>query len=506
MRWGFSWQQQQKLFNNLREALSLNRFPAFCGTLVGTFTLLRIPLETSFTLIRSWLEERTGQKINIHRRKWAAFLAAFLSGWLSINLLNSDPCHNERENSPQNENTLARQPKTSPSLIPTDIKSGEKKRAFRSGKSIDLTLFAVTRASEVIIRGIWARRKATKVARHKWTSLDSALERYTDSGVFAISTSIVMWTWFYMPERLPRAYRKWIQDAAEVDDRLIDVLQLARDGKFVYGKDTGQATVLQSMCKEYSWPLVWADPAKTVPIPCEMVHMGAGPSCEEHALRRFVRAFRFAFTRYLPLTLALRIYKSPSRKALQSALRDAVRSSTFLAAFISIFYYSICLARTRLGPKLFSRDIITPTSWDSGLCVRLGCILSGWSVLIETAKRRQELAMFVAPRAAATFLPRCYQKKVRSLVNPMSYHMANFTSQYQWRETLAFSLSIAIIFTEPERVRGIFGKLLKQLLNSTWLLPGPDLYICTYISASIDCRYIQVVWWSLPLCESSHSA
>lgn len=372
---------------------------------------MKLPLETSLILIRNWLRRRTSKKVHIPRKKWATFLAAFISGWFSISLLNKNPSSYEEEEGSQDGSNLAQQSEKSPSSISADIKVGGRKRTLPSGKTIDLTLFAVTRASEVIIRDVWAKRKVIRLATRKWTSLESALERYTDSGVFALSTSIIMWAWFYQPERLPKAYRKWIQDAAEADGRLIEALRLARDGKFVYGKETGQAPLLQNMCKEYSWPLDWGDPAKTVPIPCEMVHMGTGPSCEEHALRRFMRAFRFAFKTYLPLTLALRI-RSPSRKAFNAALRDAVRSSTFLGAFIGIFYYSICLARTLLGPKLFSQHTITPMMWDSGLCVGVGCLLSGWSILIETEKRRQELAMFVAPRAAATFLPRRYDQKV----------------------------------------------------------------------------------------------
>jgi hypothetical protein len=39
----------------------------------------------------------------------------------------------------------------------------------------------------------------------------------------------------------------------------------------------------------------------------------------------------------------------------------------------------------------------------------------------------------------------------------------------QWRESLAFAMSTAIVFTcvgeRPERVRGVLGKLLHRVLN-----------------------------------------
>ncbi len=95
------------------------------------------------------------------------------------------------------------------------------------------------------------------------------------------SENLKMWAWFYLPNRLPRAYNKWIGEAAQVDHRLISVLRKAHAGEFIYGEDTGQAHILQDMCSDYGWPLAWADPVKTIPIPCEVVHMGTGPSCRK---------------------------------------------------------------------------------------------------------------------------------------------------------------------------------------------------------------------------------
>jgi hypothetical protein len=88
---------------------------------------------------------------------------------------------------------------------------------------------------------------------------------------------------------------------------------------------------------------------------------------------------------------------------------------------------------------------------DSGICIGSGCALCGWSVLIENGGRRKELGLFVAPRALATLLPRRY------------------LMEDQWKETLAFAMSTAVVFTcvgeKPERVRGVLGKLLLRVLN-----------------------------------------
>ena len=232
-----------------------------------------------------------------------------------------------------------------------------------------------------------------------------------DPCVFATSTAIVMWAWFYLPERLPHSYGRWIGEVAQVDPRLIEALRTGRRGEWTYGKAAGKYRLLESMCEDYGWPLKWADASQTVPVTCEMVHMGCGPSCEKHAAWRFAKAFKLASATYLPLRILLCL-RSPSIPAILNATINAIRSSIFLGSFVSLFYYSVCLARTKLGPKLFNPNFITPMMWDSGLCVAAGCMMCGWSILVEGAKKRQELALFVVPRAAATMLPRRYDRKV----------------------------------------------------------------------------------------------
>lgn len=269
-----------------------------------------------------------------------------------------------------------------------------------------------------------------------------------DPSIFAASCALIMWAWFYAPSALPRSYDKWISSAAAVDSRLIKALRRCRKGELRYGEETGQAPLLESMCADYRWPREWGDPATTVPFPCEIVHMGCGPSCEYHALSRFLRSFKWSVATYLPLNLLAR------RKNLQGfrrALVSAVRSSSFLATFIALFYYGVCLARTRLGPHLVGKDVASRQTIDAGLCVGCGCFMCGWSIFLEAASRRKDMALFVAPRALATLLPRRY---------PLDK---------QWRETFLFAFSTAIVFTcvgeNRNRVRGVLGSVLGSVLE-----------------------------------------
>lgn len=259
-----------------------------------------------------------------------------------------------------------------------------------------------------------------------------------------------MWAWIYTPDRLPRSYNKWIKSAAAVDQRLLLALRKVRFGEIKYGLESGQAHVLQDMCKDYNWPLAWGDPVQSIPFPCNMVHMGTGKSCEYHALSRLMHSFMWAFSTYLPLNLIL-MARNPSKNGIRNAVTSAARSSAFLGTFIALYYYGICLARTRIGPRILGTSVPVRNQIDSGLCVGFGCTLCGWSVLIENEGRRKELGLFVAPRALATLLPRRY------------------LMEDQWKETLAFAMSTAVVFTcigeRPERVRGVLGKLLKRVLG-----------------------------------------
>lgn len=320
---------------------------------------------------------------------------------------------------------------------------------------MDLTLFAVIRALDVLV-GATTPLAPSSVLRKATSKLPGPL--------FCFSAATIMWSWFYSPSRLPRSYNAWISAAAELDHRLVLALRHARYGTFQYGKDTGMAPLLGSMARDYGMPEEAGDPAKTIPVPCELVHMGCGKSCERHALWRFWRGWAFAAKMYFPLQLFVlvrhvmktgrpgNLLAGLSTKKLTAAIKDATTRSSFLGAFIALFYYGVCLSRTRLGPKLFSPKTITPQMWDSGLCVLSGCLLCGLSIFLEESKRRLEIVLFVLPRAAATWFPRRY------------------LPEHRWKEHLAFALSAAVILTAAQedrrRVRGVFGSVLRRVVST----------------------------------------
>ena len=260
-----------------------------------------------------------------------------------------------------------------------------------------------------------------------------------------------MWSWFYSPERLPKTYLSWISKIAQLDHRLLTALRLCRQGNLTYGSTTTENAHLPELCKELNLPEVMGNPTLTVPIPCELYHCGAGESCEVHAAMRFWNTFKLSMRIYLPLQGLDLLRRSDLRiSSVFTVLQNAARSSSFLATFVGSFYYAVCLSRTRLGPRLFPS--VSPQSWDSGLCVLAGCVLCGWSILVEKFSRQQEIALFVAPRAIATLLPRVYERT------------------NQTREQLVFAASVATVMTAIQNrnrrhVRGVLGTVIERVLR-----------------------------------------
>ncbi|CAI4212726.1 unnamed protein product [Parascedosporium putredinis] len=372
-------QGEERLLASLRRTLASglgwNRFPAFCAALAGGSTLLEVPV----------------------RRLLQKLFGSALVGLALTNLYRDHP---------------------RAIRVPPGV---EAKTIHHAGRTLDLTLFAVTRALDLVVRELWSSFSSSSSSSStpsKRSKLDTFVRNIADPTVFSLS--------------------KWISSAAAVDDRLIEALRLCKQGRLRYGQDTGCADLLGSMCADFHLPIAWGDPAKTVPFPCELVHMGCGPSCERHALSRFFRSFAWSAATYLPLNLALQL-RRPSARGLKRALLDALRSSAFLGSFIALFYYGVCLARTRVGPALLGTHLAARDAMDGGRCVAAGCFLCGWSILLEV------------PAAGPS--------------SPSS----KYAREDQWKETLAFATSAALLFTaaaeDKTKVRGVLGKLLAKVMQ-----------------------------------------
>ena len=66
-----------------------------------------------------------------------------------------------------------------------------------SKRTVDLTLAALVRAIDVLVQNLWRTRKTRPRGEMWW-------RKQVDTIVFATSCTIIMFAWFYAPERLPK--------------------------------------------------------------------------------------------------------------------------------------------------------------------------------------------------------------------------------------------------------------------------------------------------------------
>lgn len=295
----------------------------------------------------------------------------------------------------------------------------------------DLTLFILVRACDLLTRNAYRRYKVSK-----------RVQELGDVGLFTISCFAIMFAWFFYPERLPPSYRKWITAAANMDNELVDALRYLRQGKIIYGVKTEHDDILHNMCAKNNLDPKFGKFSESIPLPCEVVHSNI-KGCEIHAAWRWYRGFISGLSVYLPLNVLVAIVSKSWKTAWKHVLVSSARSSAFLATFITLCWYGVCLVRTRLGPLFFPNA--TAQQLEDTYGPGLGSALCGLSSLIEYPKRRGELALFVTPRALSIAFPSPSEQSVK----------------HKTLESILFSVSFAILASgNKQNVRGVFNKLL----------------------------------------------
>ncbi|KAF8350059.1 hypothetical protein F5887DRAFT_1223544 [Amanita rubescens] len=289
----------------------------------------------------------------------------------------------------------------------------------------------------------------------------------------------IMWCFFYEPQRLPRSYVKWIGALANVDGRLLQALNLLRDGKrWSYLRGSAEYPhLLTSYSQDLGFPKEWGDPSRVPPyggqsanpvwqtlgvqtrssvggIPCEVVHgrvgqyFGLSSSCTTNAFLRGVTAFIKAVAIYLPVHfLPILLTRPKSLLRAQRALTTfiaALRSAFFLSTFVASYWYAVCLTRTLALARLF--PWISHDYWDGPYgCLLTGSLACGNSIWIENGRRRGEMALYVLPRALRTCMPNSWlngRNKLVSLIERLTF-------------ILSFSTLVTAAIHRPDTLRGL---------------------------------------------------
>lgn len=133
-------------------------------------------------------------------------------------------------------------------------------------------------------------------------------------------------------------------------------------------------------------------------VPCELLHACGNNGCIHYNCWLFGQVFKEIFRVYGVLNLvpvlvfgSRRLRKEPVAVA-KRLLGSSIRSSTFLAVYVTTYMVLTCLMRNIHQAHLLTRD--------HKLLYYLFGIASGCSIFIERDGRRGELAAYVLPKAA----------------------------------------------------------------------------------------------------------
>ncbi|KAL1294852.1 hypothetical protein HN51_055698 [Arachis hypogaea] len=209
--------------------------------------------------------------------------------------------------------------------------------------------------------------------------------RHGDTLLFALSCAQVMYGFVMRPESLPKSYQDFIQKTGPVAAPVYKAIRENCRGQAV---DVASLHAYLSRVGKSEYIKLEEFPSI---IPCSIIHPGTN-SCLAHQAKATSATFKKTFPLYFSLTfvpfVVLRLHKftdAPFR-TFWFAIKGAVRSTSFLSAFVGIYQAVVCLYR-----KVASKDH-KMLYWISGGIAAL-------SVLLEKKERRRELALYVLPRA-----------------------------------------------------------------------------------------------------------
>lgn len=267
--------------------------------------------------------------------------------------------------------------------------------------------------------------------------------KHGDTLLFTLASAQIMYAFMMRPETLPKSYTEFIVKTGPIAKPVYKAVRESCRGGPV---DVG-ALAAYIEAKTGRVP-VGLDTHMPI-LPCTSVHAETA-SCLLQNVKALRTTFRKTFPLYLSLTfvpfviLNIQKFMQAPMHTCWNALKSAIRSTTFLSAFVGIYQGMICLHR-----KTVSRDHKL-VYMIAGACAAL-------SALIEKKSRRSELALYTLPRAADSLW---YILVNRHLLPDLKH-----------AEIALFCLCMGAVMYyheyEPETMAPFLRGLVKRFLNRT---------------------------------------
>ena len=204
---------------------------------------------------------------------------------------------------------------------------------------------------------------------------------------WSLATAQIMYSYVMRPEALPHSYWKFIARSGPIDVR---VLAAVRDT--VRGRPIDAEALNAWAVQRGGRPALESD--RPGCIPCSIMHPQEH-SCVRHNFQSFRSTFQKTFPLYLALNVVpyvvFNLQKAAKRPHLVAAkgLFGAIRSSSFLASFVSVYQGVVCTFKQLGGDRGGESKLLY---WFAGVAASV-------TVLLENPTRRGELTLYAAPRA-----------------------------------------------------------------------------------------------------------
>ncbi|CAG8477381.1 788_t:CDS:2 [Gigaspora margarita] len=224
--------------------------------------------------------------------------------------------------------------------------------------------------------------------------------------LFALSCGQVLYAYTMRPTTIPPDFLKFMIKTARVPKEALE-LNLKHVRGETINLDDALHIVTKSKGTKKAFEVVSNLPPNPIALPCELVHPRFD-SCIYASVERFFQVFKTIAPVYATLNVVpmfvfkiSQLTKDPYT-LIKKCVQNTIRSSTFLSVFVSSYQTQICFHRNLIkdfGFKSNSKYLY----WLSG-------VIAGLAILIEHRNRRNDLTLYVVPKAAESLYKIMCQK------------------------------------------------------------------------------------------------
>ncbi|KAI8378960.1 hypothetical protein BD560DRAFT_453314 [Blakeslea trispora] len=248
--------------------------------------------------------------------------------------------------------------------------------------------------------------------------------KHGDALLFAVTCAQVLYAYTMRPETLPPDFYSFMVKAARCPKG-----SLLLNEKNVRGLPITPNEALDMISKLRPTPhaveVISKIPMDMAAIPCEMLHPWID-GCQTTALERFAKVFKsflpvYGTLHFVPmLLLRTKHFKKDPVSMLSKTTLATFKSGAFLASFVTLYQYQICMHRQLLKTGLIG-------TWHSKYIYGwAGFVCAYLSIFLEDKKRRSELALYVLPKALQSFYRIAYSHQWIFKVKHFEVMMTSF--------------------------------------------------------------------------------